>query len=156
MSCDMLVKLYNVEEDASLTQSLCEKKVSLKKVMPPDLSRVTDFVREHFGDNWANEAHVAVIRNRCWIAVRDKKILGFACYDATMPDFFGPIGVLESERKIGLGKALLLRGLLSMKEMGYAYAIIGWTGPMAFYSKCVGAVEIPDSIPASYHNMIGV
>jgi hypothetical protein len=37
-----------------------------------------------------------------------------------------------------------------MKEMGYAYAIIGGVGPKEFYAKTVGAIEIPDSAPGIY------
>ena len=64
------------------------------------------------------------------IAVREsgddqKEIVGFACYDATCMNFFGPTGVKESERGKGVGKALLLAALHAMKEQGYAYAIIG-------------------------------
>ena len=156
MSCDMLVKLYNVKDDPALEAALKQDGVSLKRAMPPDLQRVAGFAREHFSDGWANEAHVAVVRNHCWIAVRDKKIVGFSCYDSTMLNFFGPIGVLESERGKGIGKALLLKCMISMKEMGYAYAIIGWVGPEEFYAKTVGAVCIPDSIPNSYENMVNV
>jgi hypothetical protein len=29
----------------------------------------------------------------CFIAVYEKSIAGFACYDATCKDFFGPTGV---------------------------------------------------------------
>ena len=36
-----------------------------------------------------------------------------------------PMAVLESERKKGVGRALLLKSLESMQELGYAYAIIG-------------------------------
>ena len=38
------------------------------------------------------------------------------------------MAVLESERRKGIGKVLLLKSLESMQEMGYAFAIIGWTG----------------------------
>ena len=34
------------------------------------------------------------------------------------------MAVPESERKKGIGKALLLKSLESMRELGYAYAII--------------------------------
>ena len=72
-----------------------------------------------------------------------------------MPDYFGPLGVREDLRIGGIGKALLLKSLLSLKERGYAYAIIGWTGPQEFYRKCCGAIPIENSIPQSYHNLIG-
>ncbi|MFR3259058.1 MAG: hypothetical protein ACLTRS_18385 [Lachnospiraceae bacterium] len=30
---------------------------------------------------------------KCFIAVEDKKVIGFACYDSSAKGFFGPIGV---------------------------------------------------------------
>ena len=156
MGCDMLVKLYDIEDGASLPieKALAEEGIFIKRAMTPDLMRITGFVREQFGDGWANECTVGVLRNGCWIAVKDKKVVGFACFEATMPNFFGPTGVLESLRGKGIGRALLLRSLLSMKERGYAYAIIGWAGPQDFYKKCVGAIPIEGSIPDRYRNMV--
>jgi predicted N-acetyltransferase YhbS len=57
---------------------------------------------------------------------------------------------LEAYRGQGLGTVLLLECLRSMKELGYAYAIIGGVGPNEFYAKAVGAIEIPDSTPGIY------
>lgn len=37
---------------------------------------------------------------------------------------------------------------------GYAYAIIGGVGPVAFYEKCVGARVIPDSTPGIYRDFL--
>ena len=73
----------------------------------------------------------------------------------TAPDFFGPTRVLDSEQGKGLGKALLLRCLYALREEGYAYAIIGGVGPVAFYEKCVGAHVIPDSTPGVYKDFLG-
>ena len=42
---------------------------------------------------------------------REKELIGFACYEATARNFFGPMAVLESERKKGVGRALLLKAL---------------------------------------------
>lgn len=156
MSADMLVKLYDVKPDPSVEDALYAEGIRLKRVMPPDLTQVTDFVRTKFGTGWADECTVGIVRNHCWIAVKDKKVVGFACYDATRPDFFGPTGVDPAMRGKGIGKALLLRCLLSMKEMGYAYAVIGGAGPQDFYRKVCGAVAIPDSSPGSYCDMISV
>ncbi len=156
MGCDMLVKLYDIEDGASLPieKALSEEGILIKRAMSVDLNRVVGFVREQFGDGWANECTAGLLKNGCWIAVKDKQVVGFACFEATMPDYFGPTGVLESLRGKGIGKALLLKSLLSLKERGYAYAIIGWAGPVDFYKKCVGAIPIENSIPNSYHNLV--
>ncbi len=158
MACDMLVKLYELSADAAseAEKRLAAEGVLIKRAMTPDLGRIVGFVREQFGDGWANECTAGVLKNGCWIAVKDKKVAGFACFEATRPDYFGPTGVLESLRGKGIGRVLLLRSLLSMRERGYAYAIIGWAGPVDFYKKCVGAIPIEGSIPGSYGDMVQV
>ena len=142
MGCDMLVRLYDIPDDAvwELEKKLRDSGIYLKRAMTADMSRVLDFVRGAFSQGWADQAEAGILSNGCWIAVKDKKVVGFACFDATLPDFFGPTGVLEEMRGLGVGRALLLKCMLSMKERGYAYAIIGWAGPTGFYKKCVGAV----------------
>jgi hypothetical protein len=40
--------------------------------------------------------------------------------------------------------------LQAMAEAGYAYAIIGGAGPVAFFETCVGAIPIPGSTPGVY------
>jgi hypothetical protein len=44
-----------------------------------------------------------------------------------------------------VGSALLFRCLEAMRELGYAYGIIGGVGPAAFYEKACGAFVIPGS-----------
>ncbi|HVO89211.1 MAG TPA: GNAT family N-acetyltransferase, partial [Casimicrobiaceae bacterium] len=90
----------------------------------------------------------------CFIALRGHELVGFACHDATCPNFFGPEGVIEAERGIGVGRALLLAALHAQRAQGYAYSIIGGVGPAAFYEKAVGAVPIPDSSPGIYAPML--
>ena len=51
----------------------------------------------------------------CFIAIRESRIIGFCCYDATALGFCGPIGVEAASRGNGTGKALLLTSLLDMK-----------------------------------------
>jgi len=90
----------------------------------------------------------------CFIAVQDGKIIGFACYDVTAKGFFGPTGVTAEARGQGVGRALLLATLHGLAEMGYAYAIIGGAGPVDFYRKAVGAIEIEGSEPGIYRDWL--
>jgi GNAT superfamily N-acetyltransferase len=90
----------------------------------------------------------------CFIATSDKQILGFACNDTTLRGFFGPTGVSEQARGLGIGKALLMRSLEALREIGYAYAIIGGVGPRGFYEKACGAIEIPGSDPGTYTDLL--
>lgn len=142
---DMLVNLYSLSEDSlDSTQSY-----QIRHVLPPEKHKVLDWVREHFSENWVSECEVACakIPANCLIAVQDKDILGFACYDTTFRNFFGPTGVKESARGQGIGYQLLLASLFQLRVKGYAYAIIGDAGPVEFYKKTIGAVPI-DGVPA--------
>ena len=92
---DMLVKLYEVQDCPELMEKLKAEGIFIKKAMTPDLTKITSWVKETFGQGWADECTAAILTDGCWIAVKDKKVIGFACYDATMKDFFGPTGVQE-------------------------------------------------------------
>ncbi len=67
-------------------------------------------------------------------------------------------GLKKSERSQGIGEALLRKCMLSMRESGYGYAMIGWADPKAapMYEKRFGAVRIPGSFPGIYSNMVGI
>lgn len=146
---DMLVKLYQLGDDWSFLSAQAEKGITIRKPIGPEKQYIVDWVREKFADAWASEMDMA-LSNRpisCFVAIRDQRLIGFACYDASALGFFGPTAVDEPFRGQGTGKALLLACLLDMKLKGYGYAIIGFIGPGEFYEKAVGAVEIPDSTP---------
>lgn len=157
---DMLVKLYDLPTSGDLIEKLSLGGISIKRVFPSDIGGIVSFVRENFNDNWAGECRYACVQRPpcCFVAVRDGKVVGFACYDVAAKNFFGPVGVLESERGLGIGKALLLCCLRTMREAGYAYAIIGWVEPpnIAFYQKTAGAVVIPDSFPGAFRNRVDI
>lgn len=154
---DMLVRLYELPEYIDINGFLGEN-IKIKRVMAPDTGRIKDFIQTNFGEGWANEFLKAAFNTppSCYIAVKGKEILGFACYDATALGYFGPVGIKESVRGSGIGKALTLRCLISMKEIGYGYAIIGWVGPAEFYKKVCGATIIESASSGVYKNMIGV
>ncbi len=157
---DMLVKLYNIPNSSALEEKLLEDGIRIKKALAPDRSRIIDFSKICAKDDYSDEVNAAFCNNpvTCYIATREKKIIGFACYEATARNFFGPMAVIESERKKGIGKALLLKSLESMQELGYAYAVIGWPAKSAvdFYKKCAGAVMIDESSSGVYKRMIEI
>ena len=152
---DMLVKLYNLEPDNNLKE-LSNKGITVRKALPPEKHCVISWVKDRFGEHWASECEVTFSNKpvSCYIAVKNKEIIGFACYEATCRDFFGPTGVDNEFRAQGIGKSLLIKCLESMKEMGYGYAIIGGAGPIEFYKKAVKAEVIEGSIPGIYEGMI--
>ena len=143
---DMLVNLYSLPESKPI------KGIQISRVLPPDNFRVLEWVKEQFGQGWQSESLSALAAqpSTCFIAQKNGKIVGFACYDATARGYFGPIGVDQSLRGTGIGRELLIRCLNGMREAGYGYAVIGWCNEAAgFYRKNVGAVPIENSDPAA-------
>ncbi|MCH1421196.1 MAG: GNAT family N-acetyltransferase [Akkermansiaceae bacterium] len=153
---DMLVRLYDLPESQGLYTKLMENGVVLRRPGAYELHLVQEFVRAHFSPKWVSEVQVAFSRQpvACFIATQGKEILGFSCYETTAKGYFGPTGVAESARGLGLGKALLFRALEAQREAGYAYAVIGGVGPKEFYAKAVGAIEIPGSDPGIYVDVL--
>jgi hypothetical protein len=153
---DMLVRLYDLPDSATLVAGLRADGIDVRRALAPEKHVVVAWVREHFGDGWASECEVSFARLpiACFRAQRGQVVLGFACYDSTAKAFFGPTGVLEQERKHGIGTALLLLTLQAMAAEGYAYAIIGGAGPADFYANAVGAVPIAGSTPGIYRKML--
>jgi hypothetical protein len=147
---DMLVKLYNFDNNWSFIQEQEKLGIIIRKPIGPEKHYVVDWVRESFNDAWASETDMAFSNHpiSCFIAQKPKEMIGFACYDATALGFFGPFGVTDVWRRHGTGKALLMACLLEMRMKGYGYAIIGSVGPADFYRKTIGAVAIPDSEPS--------
>ncbi|MEN2282454.1 GNAT family N-acetyltransferase [Algoriphagus sp. SE2] len=154
---DMLVRLIGLPDCSEIENRLAKKEgIVFRRAIAPEKHLVSFWVKENFGDYWQSEVEVAFSRQpvSCLIAHRGNEILGFACYESTARNFFGPTGTLETERGKGIGKVLLIKSLQSMKEMGYAYTIIGGVGPAEFYQKAVGAKLIDGSETSIYEHLI--
>lgn len=146
---DLLVNLYQMEKRFD-EEELKKRGIIIKRALIPDKNKVLDFVRKNYGDGWANECEYSLFNTpiSCFIAVKDKEVVGFACYDATARGFFGPIGISPDLKGGGIGQALLYHTLEAMKEAGYGYGIIGWVGnAIGFYEKCLNVYAIPESEP---------
>lgn len=153
---DLLVKLYELPELEPRLQPLRELGTLVRTAMAYEKPQVIAWVREAFGERWAGECDVA-FGNRpisCLIATANAAIVGFACYDATCRDYFGPVGVAAHERQRGIGNALLLACLHAMRTLGYAYAIVGGADDVEFYRKAVGAILIEGSSPGIYRDRL--
>lgn len=157
---DMLVKLYPLPDAPGLEEKLLAKGIVIKKALAPDMSKIIAFAEENGHPDWADEIRVCFAQQpvSCYIAVKEKQLIGFGCYEATARGFFGPTLVKESERRQGVGKALLLKCLFSLRELGYAYAFIGCPAENAihFYEEATGGMMIPDEGHGVYSQMIGV
>lgn len=156
---DLLVPLYKLPAyPADKLDALRENEgIVIRRAYPFELSRTRRFIARHFTEGWADEAEASFARMplTCFIAVHQRRVIGFACVESTAKAFFGPTGVDEAYRGKGVGGLLLLVSLHALRETGYAYGIIGAAGPVDFYIKTVGAIPIPDSTPGIYRDMLG-
>lgn len=154
---DLLVPLYKLPPADPKLDALREQGVVIRRAYPFDLSRVRRFIIRHFSEGWADEAQAGFARQpiTTWIAIRDRRVIGFASVEATAKAFFGPTGVAPAERGKGIGASLLIASLHDLRNQGYAYGIIGSAGPVDFYVKSVGAIPIPDSKPGIYVDLLG-
>ena len=157
---DMLVNLLQIPS-REITNSLIakvarEEGINIRRAMVPDMVGILEFVEKYSGRHNLGECTVCFSRQpvSCFIAEKDKRVIGFACYEATMRDFFGPTRVLDEFQGKGIGAALLLSCLHSMRDMGYAYAIIGGVGPAEFYAKICDATLIENSTPGVYKDYL--
>ena len=150
---DMLVKLYDLPSKEKYIRELEKTGVKIRVARAYEKTQIICWVHKNFSREWADECSVAFSNHpvSCLIAVARGELTGFACYDCTCRNFFGPIGVAEQARGHGAGKALLLTVLEAMAACGYAYAIIGGVdNARDFYKTAIGAVEIPGSSPGIY------
>jgi predicted N-acetyltransferase YhbS len=149
---DMLVNLLRLPPSDEALEGLRAAGLVVRRARPWELTQVREFVGGNFSQAWADEISFGLTRHpvTVFVALREGRLVGFAAYECTRKNFFGPTGVIEEERGRGLGRALLLAALRGLRELGYAYAVIGGVGPAAFYERAVGARLIPDSSPGVY------
>lgn len=148
---DLLVKLYELPK----TRPNLADGITIRPVMAAEISMVRNWIESKFSRGWADEfergAHASPVGSL--IALEDRSVVGFVCYDATALGLFGPTGVSSAQRGKGVGSALLFAALDAMQAKGHSYAVIGWAGPVDFYEKLVGATIIEGS-ETRYSNVL--
>lgn len=153
---DLLVNLLRLPPLDPLVAEQKEAEVNIRRAQPFEITPVRNFIEKNFSVTWADEISVGFAHQpvTVFIATRSGSVIGFAGYESTRKAFFGPTGVVESERGRGIGKALLIASLWGLRELGYVYGIIGGAGPVKFYQETVGAIVIPDSEPGIYTDLL--
>lgn len=153
---DLIVKLYDLPDDRPWLEQLRVEDIFLRNAMACEKHQVVEWVQQTFGKLWASECDIAFSRQpvACYLATKDRELVGFACHDSSMKNYFGPVGVAGKFRGKGIGTALLLKCLHAMAAGGYAYAIVGDADSSEFYEKTVNAHVIPDSSPGIYFDRL--
>lgn len=164
---DMLVRLYALPDAAPALARVRAQGIEIRRARAAEREAVGAWVARHVGTRFAAEADAAfaVRPVTCLIAVTKdtsrplgaapydvaaEVLLGCAVYDVTARGVFGPTAVRADRRGAGIGTALLLATLHAMAADGYAYAVIGWAGPAAYYARAIGATPIEGSEPGIY------
>ena len=149
---DLLVNLLKLPPLEPLLKELETHGVLIRRAQPFELTIVRTFIEEEFSSAWADEVLVGFANKpvSVHIATSDQSVIAFAAHECTRKGFFGPTGVAAAYKGRGVGKALLIASLISLRELGYVYGIIGGVGPIEFYQKAVNAIIIPESDPGIY------
>jgi mycothiol synthase len=141
---DMAVDLRAADLDVSGEERrLAEAGVAVRRAARAEAGLVVDWLRAGpWGEStWPDEAAAALAREPagCHVACRDGAYVGFACNGSVRSGWFGPMGTLPSERRLGVGAVLLKRCLADIRRSGLQTARIGWVGPVRFYARALGA-----------------
>ena len=141
---NMEVNLTANEFDTSGEESkLAKQGFKIRRLEHADGQTFYEWMLGTWSQNWTTEACNSLKNTpvTTFIAVdADGNICGFATYDVTLfRGGFGPTGVEESLRGLGIGKVLFLRCLDDMKSRGYPRCEIAWVGPISFYAHTAGA-----------------
>jgi len=147
---DMLVKLYDLPRE---TPPL-PKGITVRRALGSEKHHIQTWVSRVFSQGWADECKPAFDRQpvACFIARENQQLLGFCVYDATARGMLGPVGVDARFHRQGVGRHLVVTTLKDMAARGYAYAVVGWVGPKAFFTHTVGAIPITGSSPGIYRD----
>ncbi len=153
---DMLVNLLRLPPLDPVLEALGQRRITVRRGQAFEITPVRAFIEQNFSVSWADEVTMGFNAKptTVFIATHDGKVIGFAAYECTRRNFFGPTGVAPSMRGHGIGKALLVACLQAMRELGYVYGIIGGVGPVEFYKNAVGASLIDDSTPGIYTDLL--
>lgn len=142
---DMICSLIDLPPLAGKLDALRQQDITIRRPHPWEQTRLRDFILKHFTQGWADETSVAFHRQpvTAYVALRGgREIIGFAAYECSRRDYFGPTGVDPAWQGKGIGRVLFIAALRGLRELGYTYAIIGDAGPTDFYRRVVGAEEI--------------
>lgn len=130
-----------------------KEEYSFERIQPKDFEETVNFIKQHFLEStWADEVKSSFKFNPppTFIAKNEKnEIVGWATHSQFFPGSFGPTGVDESLRGMGIGTELFLWCLWDIKQNGLDTCEIMWVigDTRKFYSKVIGAYISPIFYP---------
>ena len=138
-----LSRFYMPERVRKLAENLEKRGIRVRRVSVMD-EELEEWIEKRFSPFWRTEAVMALEAEDGGVLVAEVegRIAGFSVYGALKPNFFGPIGVDPSFRRVGIGTLLLFRTLREMRIEGVRIAVIPWTSHLFFYSQLPGVTGI--------------
>ncbi|HEY3297657.1 MAG TPA: GNAT family N-acetyltransferase [Armatimonadota bacterium] len=154
---DIICPLYEIPDYSDLMKQLASENIVIRSSRPWEREALCTFISERFGQGWVDETSVGLTRQpvSVIVALKDNKIIGFAAYEVSARGFFGPTGVDEAFRGLGVGKALFYEAMTGLKSLGYVYGIIGASGPVNFYLKAMKGMVLPEDWKNVYTGATG-
>jgi len=115
----MRVKMYTLPRLEQSLAAAAPHGIEVKRAIAPERNAVIDWARIHFPSSVSEiETAFAQVPATCFIALHEGRVAGFACYDVTARNFFGPEGVDVSMRGKGIGRALVTAAEDALLELG--------------------------------------
>jgi ribosomal protein S18 acetylase RimI-like enzyme len=110
-----------------------EDGVTIRPVTSADLPDLMPFIVKHFGWDWYRHAQQYLLEifgdspsQLCFLVARQHgEVIG---YCQQRRERFGPFGVREDKRNLGIGRLLLFRCLETMAAQHVYFAYFLWTG----------------------------
>ncbi len=120
-------------EILELERRLAQEGITVRPVQPPDLTALMPFIAGRFGWDWYRFAQEYLLElfgpgsdeTSFLVAVQGGCIVG---YCQQQRERFGPFGVAEEMRNLGIGRLLLFRCPAAMLTLGFHCAWFLWTG----------------------------
>jgi mycothiol synthase len=120
-------------------QRLASQGVFIRRATEQDLPAIAGFFQRTFGDDWRVETTLAMTREppAVHLALKGSDIVGFAAHSGMNREWgnFGPMGIVDEMRGLGIGRILLYRCMKDLKDAGHTSAVIPWVGPYRFYCR---------------------
>jgi len=117
--------------------------IAVRRGRPEDALAVAGHAERLWPKVWVRETATALHRDPppIFLALRDRRVIGFAAHGIHRPSLYGPIATDPAEQGHGIGAVLSGLCLEDMAARGVRTAQIGWVAETAipFYSRTAGA-----------------